>query len=81
MQEEHNNWNLSSTRSLDEDDFISLDSTGITGPRQEDGSLPDLDFLKLAKSSALIDAGVSVGIPFAGNSPDIGYAEYGRTEN
>lgn len=26
--------------------FISLDTTGVTGPRQANGSLPDLDFLK-----------------------------------
>jgi len=75
VQEENNSWNIAGVIIVSDDDFVSLDSTGITGPRQEDGSLPDLDFLKLAAGSDLINAGVEVGIPFLGNAPDIGYLE------
>jgi len=74
VQQEKNSWNLNGN-SVDESDFISLDSTGLTGPRQADGSLPDLDFLKLAAGSDLVDAGVEVGIPYHGDAPDIGYSE------
>ena len=57
-------------------DFVSIDSTGLTGARQADGSLPDIDFLKLQNSSDLIDAGVDVGLDFTGDAPDIGAYEY-----
>ncbi len=80
VQQGHNSWNLSGIV-VSEDDFVSLDSTGITGPRQEDGSLPELDFLKLVAGSDLIDAGVDVGIPFYGSSPDIGFSEFNGTSS
>ena len=57
------------------DDFLSLDANLATAPRQADGSLPDIDFLHLAKGSDLIDAGVDVGLPFNGNAPDLGAFE------
>jgi Right handed beta helix region len=47
------------------------------GPRQSDGSLPSIDFLKLAPGSHLIDAGVNVGLPFNGVAPDVGWFESG----
>ena len=56
-------------------DFVSLDLKGVTGPRHEDGSLPDLNFLKLAKKSNLINRGANVGLPFFGSAPDLGAFE------
>jgi len=47
------------------------------GPRQADGSLPVIDFLKLAPGSHLIDAGVNVGLPYNGAAPDLGWFESG----
>jgi hypothetical protein len=47
------------------------------GPRQADGSLPAIDFLKLAPGSHLIDAGVNVGLPYNGLAPDVGWFESG----
>src|SRR3954464_9035064 len=47
------------------------------GPRQADGSLPVIDFLKLAPGSHLIDAGVNVGLPYNGPAPDLGWFESG----
>jgi hypothetical protein len=65
---------------LDENDFLLTDSiTGINqlmAPRKADGSLPDITFLQLAPGSDLIDAGVDIGIPYAGSAPDIGPFEY-----
>ena len=58
------------------DDFVSIDTTGVSGKRQEDGSLPDIDFIRLNKSSDLIDAGTNVGLDYFGSSPDIGAFEY-----
>jgi hypothetical protein len=46
------------------------------GPRQADGSLPVLDFLRLKSGSHLIDAGVNVGLPFTGTAPDVGAFEF-----
>lgn len=56
-------------------DFVSLDMTLLTAPRKADGSLPDIDFLKLVPGSDLIDKGVDVGLPFNGIAPDLGYLE------
>jgi hypothetical protein len=46
------------------------------GPRLADGSLPLLDFMRLRSDSDLINAGVDVGLPFAGAAPDLGAFEY-----
>ncbi len=69
----HNSWD--SNVSISSSDFLSVDSTGIMGPRQADGSLPELDFLKLVEGSDLIDAGLNVDLPFAGKAPDLGAYE------
>jgi hypothetical protein len=58
-------------------DFLSLDTAGVRGPRKPDGSLPDLLFLHLAPGSDLIDGGTNVGLPFAGLAPDLGAFESG----
>jgi hypothetical protein len=62
--------------SISQDDFASLDDTGMLGPRRLDGGLPDPDFLKPDPTGDLVDAGVDVGIPFVGSAPDIGPFEY-----
>jgi hypothetical protein len=45
------------------------------GSRQDDGSLPESNFLKLKEESDLIDAGTDVGLPFNGSAPDLGAFE------
>jgi hypothetical protein len=85
---ENNTWNLK--LDLTEDDFISLDDPsmtvtgkdlstipGILGPRNADGSLPYVDFLKPKKGSRAIDKGEDLGFPYAGEAPDLGAFEYG----
>jgi uncharacterized protein YjdB len=57
-------------------DFISLDSDELSRPRQEDGSLPVVNFCRLVKGSDLIDKGTNVGLSYSGSAPDIGYDEY-----
>ena len=76
-------WVPTDTVTVTDADFISVDSTGLSGARQADGSLPILNFLRLAEGSDLIDAGTryihDVGIiSYYGNNPDIGYAETGE---
>ncbi len=60
-------------------DFISVDTTGISRPRGANGSLPNINFLRLAPGSDLIDAGVNVGTAFGGSAPDIGSFETSLT--
>ncbi|WP_243473809.1 Ig-like domain-containing protein [Winogradskyella sp. MH6] len=57
-------------------DFIAVDIDLLASPRNEDGSLPDINFLKLVSGSDLIDAGEDVGLPFNGSAPDIGAFEF-----
>lgn len=75
---DHNSWDIPIT--LTAADFVSLDSTGITAPRQADGSLPDNDcynyFLRPSSSSQAIDVGTDVGLDYEGTAPDIGAFEY-----
>jgi MYXO-CTERM domain-containing protein len=76
-----NTWDLNITPA--DKDFLSVaeptPGTGILGPRQADGSPPDVDFLKLAAGSAMIDKGTDVKLPFVGAAPDLGAYEYGAT--
>jgi len=70
----NNSWDIPLT--LTDADFVSLDTTGITAPRQADGSLPDNNcynnFLKLTPTSKAINAGVDVGLPYNSSAPDLG---------
>jgi uncharacterized repeat protein (TIGR02059 family) len=57
-------------------DFESVDLFLLNSPRQADGSLPDIPFLHLKSGSALIDAGIDVGLPYIGIRPDLGAFEF-----
>jgi MYXO-CTERM domain-containing protein len=85
-----NTWDLNITPK--DSDFLSVTDPSLTttgqsletispalGPRQADGSLPNVDFLKLAAGSQMIDKGKDVGLPFVGAAPDLGAYEYGAT--
>lgn len=58
------------------DDFLSLDETELTAPRQPNGDLPVVRFLRLAPGSVAIDRGLDVGRPFLGRAPDLGAFEF-----
>ncbi len=73
-RDEHNSWTMGHL-DIDDRDFQSLDVSQLTRPRKPDGSLPDVDFMKLTKGSDLIDAGVDVGMPYLGKAPEMGYHE------
>jgi MYXO-CTERM domain-containing protein len=85
-----NTWDLNITPKAS--DFLSITDPTVSGtgqaietsspalgPRQADGSLPNVDFLKLAGGSQMIDKGTDVGLPFVGAAPDLGAYEYGAT--
>ncbi|MBU2912376.1 right-handed parallel beta-helix repeat-containing protein [Reichenbachiella agariperforans] len=65
----HNSWDTSVASA---DDYESLDIDWLSSERQADGSLPDVAFMKLKSTSALIDAGTDVSLPFNGTAPDLG---------
>ena len=73
IDDEYNSWNGFSVSAAD---FASLDPAGIDGPREPDGGLPKLSFLRLSTGSSLIDAGIDVGLPFEGDAPDLGAFEH-----
>jgi hypothetical protein len=56
-------------------DFMSIDTTGVRGPRKPDGSLPDILFLFPSTSSQLVNAGTDIGLPYTGSAPDLGAFE------
>jgi hypothetical protein len=76
---DHNSWN--GTVTITAVDFVSIDSSGVSGARGISGQLPSVNFLKLTAGSDLIDAGVSVGISYSGTAPDLGAFEYATTSN
>jgi hypothetical protein len=94
----HSNNSWDSQVTVTDADFLSVDSAAaiaiLKGPRQADGSLPDLgNFLKLGSGSDLIDAGedtiddgtinelrVIPETDFNGSAPDLGAFEYTPTD-
>jgi hypothetical protein len=69
-----NSWNIINVSA---EDFASLDTTGVRGSRQADGSLPELYFLRLSKDSEAIDKGTDIDWDFEGEAPDLGAYEGG----
>lgn len=61
--------------SLSDSDFVSLDTSLATIPRNEDGSIPENPLFRLRETSSLIDAGTNIGLPYVGKAPDIGAFE------
>lgn len=73
-----NTWDLNITEAAT--DFVSTSDAGALGPRQADGSLPAIDYLKLKAGSPLIDKGTDVMLPFVGSAPDLGADEFGAVK-
>jgi hypothetical protein len=63
---------------ISDKDFHSLDQDGLTAPRQPNGDLPSVPFMKLKTGNDAIDRGVDVGLPFNGKAPDLGAFEFGE---
>jgi len=69
----NNSWNLGVA--LSDAQFQSVSTSGWDASRQADGSLPVLPGLRPTANSTLIDKGVSVGLPYKGQAPDLGAFE------
>jgi hypothetical protein len=82
----HTYCNIDIPLTLTDADFLSVDYTGADGPRQPDGSLPNLNFLKPSSGSQLIGRGTAIsGLTTDGagnawnNPPSLGAYEYNST--
>lgn len=71
----NNSWNKPSV-TVNSSDFVSLDTSLILTPRNADGTFATT-FMNLVGGSDMIDAGIFVGIAYAGSFPDLGYYELG----
>jgi hypothetical protein len=60
---------------VSDEDFLSLDEALLVQPRQADGNLPQVDFMKLSPGSDLVDRGEDIGFPYHGTAPDLGAFE------
>ena len=60
-------------------DFISLDESLLTAPRQANGDLPYINFARLTNTSDCINVGTNLYFPFYGSAPDLGAFEFGPT--
>lgn len=60
-------------------DFVTLDTGQLTAPRQTNGNLPYINFMRLASGSDCIDVGTNLGFAFYGAAPDLGAFEFGPT--
>lgn len=68
---DHNSWNMS--LKLSDSDFKSVDESKLLSPRNEDGSLPYIDFLRPTTTSVIVGKGTSdVGLTFKSASVDLG---------
>jgi ankyrin repeat protein len=81
VDDQFNSWNMPLDTEITEQDFVSLDDSIFTGPRNPDGSIPESGFLRLAPGSAAIDKGIDVNMPYAGKAPDPGAFEYNPNDN
>ncbi|MFC1781261.1 ankyrin repeat domain-containing protein, partial [Planctomycetota bacterium] len=80
VNDQFNNWNTSFESEVTSDDFLSLDDSMMSAPRNPDGSIPQNNFLKLRSTSSAIDQGADIDIPFVGEKPDLGAFEYDPNE-
>ena len=56
-------------------DFVSLDESQLTAPRQPDGSLPQIDFMKPRPTGRLVNRGAKLEFPYKGPAPELGCFE------
>jgi hypothetical protein len=56
-------------------DLLNTDYTWAMGPRRDDGSLPEIPFLRPVPAGRLVDEGANLGNPFNGTAPDLGAFE------
>ena len=60
---------------MSEKDFINVDESQLTLPRQENGDLPVITFMHPVANGPLLEAGEDVGFKFEGAKPALGAFE------
>ena len=60
---------------LTADEFTGLDAARAMAARLADGRLPDTGFAAPRRGGRLVDAGIDLGLPYAGSAPDLGAVE------
>lgn len=72
-----NSWEIISN--LSNDDFESFDISLLMSPRKEDGSLPDVAFMRPTEQSRVVNAGTDIGFAYQSSAPDLGAIETNYT--
>jgi hypothetical protein len=70
----NNSWQVISPAPSAADVMSTLESL-VLSPRQADGSLPEINFLKPVAGGRLVDKGFPLGEPYSGTAPDLGALE------
>jgi len=70
----NNSWQVVSPVATNSD-LLSVDYSLATGPRRDDGGLPELPFLRPVPTGRLVNQGVKNGNAYVGSAPDIGAYE------
>jgi hypothetical protein len=70
----NNSWQiLASTATTN--DVLSVDYSLATGPRRDDGGLPELPFLRPVPTGRLVNRGATTGGAYTGTTPELGAYE------
>jgi autotransporter-associated beta strand protein len=69
-----NSWQVISP-AVSSNDFLSMDTSFLSAPRQADGSLPINPLVRPVPNGRLVDKGANIGDPFYGSAPDLGAYE------
>jgi len=60
-------------------DFVTLDESLLTAPRQTNCNLPYINLARLTNTSDCINVGTNLGFAFYDSAPDLGAFEFGPT--
>jgi hypothetical protein len=71
----NNSWQVITSPAASTNDVLSIDDSFATAPRRDDGSLPEIPFMRPVTGGRLVDKGVNIGLPFSGPAPDLGAFE------
>lgn len=76
-QQTNNSWQVISSPAANVGDVLSVDDSAVRSPRNADGSLPYLPFLRPVPAGRLIDKGIVLDLPYTSTTPDLGAFENG----
>ncbi|HXI84558.1 MAG TPA: right-handed parallel beta-helix repeat-containing protein [Verrucomicrobiae bacterium] len=70
-----NSWQVVSSPAANSNDVLNIDDSFATAPRRDDGSLPEIPFMRPVPGGRLVNKGINIGLPFSGPAPDLGAFE------